>query len=241
MQDDPSFWTKRRASATIPAPTEALGQERDTLTKRVTMPACETLDRPLSPRFNEALGYAATLHREQARKQTQIPYISHLLAVASIVLENGGTEDQAIAALLHDAIEDQGADKGEEIRAKFGEAVYAIVQGCTDAEVSKGDAKPPWRQRKETYIVHVRKAPPSVRLVSAADKLHNARAILADYRDLGESLWGRFNGKKDGTLWYYRELAKAFRHGEQTDGLRRIVDELERVVLELETLSQVIP
>jgi hypothetical protein len=197
----------------------------------------EKLDEPLSNRFNQALLYASTLHRKQARKGTQTPYVSHLLAVASLVLESGGTEHEAIAALLHDAIEDQGADKGEEIHQKFGKTVHDIVKGCTDAEVPKGEKKPAWRPRKEAYIAHVREAPPSVRLVSAADKLHNARAILADYREHGEWLWERFNGGKDGTLWYYRELVGAFREGEQTLGLQRIADELGRVVRELETLS----
>ena len=131
----------------------------------------------LSTRFEEALVFAAQLHREQTRKGTTIPYIAHLLGVASIVLEYGGDEDEAIAALLHDAIEDQGgASTREEIRRRFGETVVAIVNGCTDAEVIP---KPPWRARKEDYIAHMAHASPSVRLVSAADKLHNARAILA--------------------------------------------------------------
>ena len=199
------------------------------------MPADEKLANPLSDRFNEALVYAATLHREQARKGTQIAYLSHLLAVASLVIENGGTEDQAIAALLHDAIEDQGgAATGEEIRKRFGDGVFRIVKGCTDAEVIP---KPPWRARKEAYIAHVSEAPTVVKVVSAADKLHNARAILADYRDLGEKLWGRFNGGREGTLWYYRDLLTAFRQGEQTDGLRRLVDELDRVVSELDKVA----
>src|SRR5437879_9244246 len=161
----------------------------------------------LSTRFEEALTFATRLHADQARKGTTIPYISHLLAVTSIVLEQGGNEDEAIAALLHDAIEDQGgASTREEIRRRFGETVVEIVNGCTDAEVVP---KPPWRTRKEAYIAHLRTASASVRLVSAADKLHNARAILADYRVVGESLWERFNGGKEGTLWYYRELIEA--------------------------------
>jgi (p)ppGpp synthase/HD superfamily hydrolase len=203
------------------------------------MSADEKLASPLSDRFNEALAYAADLHRKQARKGTQTPYISHLLTVAGLVLENGGDEEETMAALLHDAIEDQGGPAtGEEIRRRFGEAVFDIVMGCTDAAMPKGETKPPWRERKEAYIAHVRHAPSSVRLVSAADKLHNARAILSDYRDLGDKLWSRFTGSREGTLWYYGALVKAFREGEQTDGLRRLVDELERVVNELEMLAK---
>src|SRR5436305_7390897 len=144
----------------------------------------------LTSRFEEAITFATQLHAKQLRKGTTIPYIAHLLAVTSIVLENGGNEDEAIAALLHDAIEDQGgAATREEIRHRFGDTVVAIVDGCTDAEVIP---KPPWRARKEAYIAHVRQAPPSVRLVSGADKLHNARSILADYRVSGDALWQRF-------------------------------------------------
>lgn len=201
------------------------------------MPADEKLTSPFSARFSEALLFAAELHREQARKGTQIPYVSHLLAVAGLVIEHGGSEEQAIAGLLHDTVEDQGIDKAEEILARFGEAVHEIVMGCTDAEVPKGEAKPPWRARKEAYISRVAREPAALKLVSAADKLHNARAILADYRDLGEDLWGRFNGRKDATLWYYRALVVAFRAGDPNGGLGRLVDELDRVVSELEKLA----
>jgi len=185
----------------------------------------------LSTRFEDALTFATRLHADQARKGTTIPYISHLLAVTSIVLEQGGNEDEAIAALLHDAIEDQGgASTREEIRRRFGETVVEIVNGCTDAEVVP---KPPWRRRKEAYIAHLRDAPASVRLVSAADKLHNARAILADYRSVGESLWKRFHGGKTGTLWYYRTLVDVLRK----TGPAPLFEELERVVSEIETLT----
>jgi len=185
----------------------------------------------LSARFDDALVYARRLHADQVRKGTAIPYVSHLLAVSSIVLDHGGTEDEAIAALLHDAIEDQGGDAARaEIRRRFGEAVVAIVDGCTDAETIP---KPPWRARKERYIAHLAVASPSVRLVSAADKLHNARAILADYRHLGDVLWDRFNGGRMGTLWYYRGLVDGFRAVEST----ALVDELDRTVTELERLA----
>lgn len=185
----------------------------------------------LSRRFEDALTYATRLHAGQIRKGTTIPYIAHLLAVTSIVLEQGGNEDEAIAALLHDAIEDQGgASTREEIRRRFGETVVEIVNGCTDAEVVP---KPPWRMRKEEYIAHLRDAPASVRLVSAADKLHNARAILADYRSEGESLWKRFHGEKAGTLWYYRSLVDVLRK----TGPTPLIEELERVVSEIEALA----
>ena len=185
----------------------------------------------LTRRFQDALVYAAQLHKDQLRKGTDVPYISHLLAVTSLVLENGGNEDEAIAALLHDAIEDQGgATTREEIRQRFGDEVVAIVDGCSDTDVMP---KPPWRERKETYIERMRKAPASVRLVSMADKLHNARAILADYREVGESLWERFNGGKEGTLWYFRSLVEVF--VEQDRG--SLVEELRRVVSEIEKLA----
>jgi (p)ppGpp synthase/HD superfamily hydrolase len=185
----------------------------------------------LSSRFEEALVFATRLHAGQRRKGTAIPYISHLLGVTSLVLENGGDEDEAIAALLHDAIEDQGgAATREEIRRRFGDTVVAIVDGCTDAEVMP---KPPWRGRKEAYIAHIRQASPSVRLVSAADKLHNARTILADYRVLGDRLWQRFTGGKEGTLWYYRSVVEALREV----GPVPLVEELDRVVKEIERLA----
>jgi (p)ppGpp synthase/HD superfamily hydrolase len=185
----------------------------------------------LSPRFEEALLYAARLHASQLRKGGSIPYIAHLLGVASIALQYGANEDEAIAALLHDAIEDQGgAATREEIRRRFGDKVSQIVDGCTDAD---SFPKPPWKRRKEAYVAHIRNAPASVRLVSACDKLQNARAILADYRVLGESLWRRFNGGKEGTLWYYRALVQAFREA----GTSPLIEELDRVVSEIERLA----
>jgi len=185
----------------------------------------------LSARFEEALRYAAHLHRDQVRKGSSIPYVSHLLGVAAIVLEHGGNEDEAIAALLHDAVEDQGgAPTLQAIRERFGDAVAAIVAGCTDTDVVP---KPPWRPRKEAYVAHVASASPSVRLVSAADKLHNARTILADYRRHGDTVWDRFSGRKKGSLWYYRALVEAFR----SHGVTPLVEELERVVSEIERLA----
>ncbi|MGH9556998.1 MAG: HD domain-containing protein [Terriglobales bacterium] len=182
----------------------------------------------LSPRFERALVLANRLHARQKRKGTDIPYIAHLMTVAGLVLEAGGDEDMAIAALLHDAVEDQGGKPTlRMIREKFGKRVAGIVAGCTDSDAVP---KPPWRQRKETYIAHLRHAPPEVRLVSASDKLHNARAVLSDYRRVGEALWPRFTGQRDGTLWYYRTLVDTFRAA----GSNSVVDELGRVVAELE-------
>lgn len=185
---------------------------------------------PLSPRFDDALVFARYLHAGQLRKGTAIPYFAHLLAVTAIVLEYGGSEDEAISALLHDGVEDQGGQlTREEIKRRFGESVVIIVDGCSDTDTVP---KPPWRERKEGYIAHVRHASPSVRLVSAADKLANARSILADYRQLGEALWGRFQGEQVGTLWYYRALVTAFREVESSP----LIDELDRTVTELEHL-----
>jgi GTP pyrophosphokinase len=185
----------------------------------------------LGERFDEALLHARHLHARQRRKGSGIPYIAHLLAVAALVIEHGGTEDEAIAGLLHDAIEDQGgAATREEIRSRFGDAVVEIVDGCTDAETVP---KPPWQARKERYIAHMAVASPSVVLVSASDKLHNARAILGDYRCIGEELWSRFTANRAQTLWYYQALLDAYRSRTLEPRTVPLVDELERVVLEL--------
>ena len=185
----------------------------------------------MTSRFERALVFAAQLHRNQRRRGSNVPYVSHLLAVAAIVIEHGGDEDEAIAALLHDAIEDQGGVRTrEEILNRFGERVTAIVEGCTDSDTTP---KPPWEGRKRAFIERLGEAPASVRLVSAADKLHNARSILHDYRNLGEELWQRFQGGKDGTLWYYRSVADTLIQSGRTS----LVDELERVVSEIEQLA----
>ena len=184
----------------------------------------------LSDKFNEALIFVAKLHATQTRKGSEIPYLAHLLGVASIVLEYGGDEQEAIAGLLHDAVEDQGGVATlQEIRRRFGERVAEIVDGCTDADITP---KPPWRQRKEAYIAHIPKASASIRLVSCADKLYNSQSIVKDYRQVGEEIWQRFTGGKQGTLWYYRALVEAFQKAETTP----IVEELHRVVLQLESL-----
>ena len=162
----------------------------------------------LTNRYDEALIYASELHRRQVRKGTDIPYLSHLLSVSALVLKNGGNEDQAIAGLLHDAAEDQGgAPILEEIERRFGKPVAKIVSDCTD---SLDMPKPPWRERKETYIASLPSKPRASLLVSLADKTDNARAILGDYREFGDEVWSRFKGGKDGTRWYYRELSAFF-------------------------------
>ncbi len=187
----------------------------------------------LSIHFEDALTFATRLHAGQLRKGTRVPYIAHLLAVAGIVLDYGGAETEAIAALLHDAVEDQGGPPTrEEIRQRFGAEVAAIVDGCSDTDQ---EPKPPWQARKEAYLADLPHESASVRLVSAADKLHNARDILAAYRSLGEALWGRFNGGREGTLWYYRALVRVYR---ATDTVPALVDELDRVVTDLEHLAK---
>jgi (p)ppGpp synthase/HD superfamily hydrolase len=184
-----------------------------------------------SDRFDRALAYAVVIHAGQVRKTNNVPYIAHLLGVASIALEYGADEDEAIAALLHDAGEDAGGEgRIADIRARFGDKVARIVEGCTD---SLTIPKPEWRERKEKYITHLKSADASTILVSASDKLYNTRAILRDLRREGDSVFARFQGKKEGTLWYYRALVTAFRrHGEN-----ELIEELDRVVTEVERLS----
>jgi (p)ppGpp synthase/HD superfamily hydrolase len=182
----------------------------------------------LGPRLQRAFRYAAEKHAAQTRKQTAVPYLSHLMAVASLVLEAGGDEDMAIAALLHDVVEDCGGmPRLREIRRQFGPRVAKIVEGCTD---SFGEPKPEWMERKKNYLLEVKHADAETRLVSASDKLHNVRTILADYRRDGEAIWKRFTGKKEGTLWYYRALSDEY----QRRGANRITRELEIAVAELE-------
>jgi (p)ppGpp synthase/HD superfamily hydrolase len=190
----------------------------------------ETGKRMLTERFEEALVYAARLHVEQTRKGTTTPYISHLLGVTALVLEDGGDEDQAIAALLHDAVEDQGGqDTFIEIKRRFGERVAGIVEGVTD---TFSNPKPPWRERKENYLAHLKHVSPEVRRVSLADKLHNARSILADLRIQGSTTWNRFKGGKEGTLWYYHSLLVEFQRHDSNwmvEELARVLDEIDRL------------
>jgi len=183
---------------------------------------------PLGPRLQRAFRYAARKHAGQTRKQSAVPYLSHLMAVASLVLEGGGDEDLAIAALLHDVVEDCGGlTRLREIRKEFGPRVAKIVEGCTDSFVQP---KPEWMERKRNYVREVKHADRETRLVSASDKLHNVRTILADYRQDGEAIWQRFNGRRDGTLWYYRALSDEY----QRRNANRITRELEIAVKELE-------
>ena len=182
----------------------------------------------LGPRLQRAFRYAAEKHAGQTRKQSAVPYLSHLMAVASLVLEAGGDEDMAIAALLHDVVEDCGGmPRLREVRKQFGLRVAEMVEGCTD---SFGEPKPEWLERKKDYLREVKHAAVNTRLVSASDKLHNVRTILADYRQYGEAIWARFTGKKEGTLWYYRALSNEY----ERRSPNRITRELELAVAELE-------
>ena len=163
-------------------------------------------------RFDEALVFASEIHRSQFRKGSGVPYITHLLSVAALVGEFGGTESQVIGALLHDAIEDcvqTTPDIAEQIRSRFGEDVHGIVVACSDTVIYP---KPPWRERKETYLETLRHKSPDhpALIVSAADKLHNARSIVVDYQDMGDEIFERFRGKREGTLWYYQSLVTIF-------------------------------
>ena len=185
----------------------------------------------LGRRFLRAFQFAAEKHAGQTRKASTTPYIAHLMGVASLVLEFGGDEDLAIAALLHDVVEDcGGAPLLKEVRRRFGNRVAKVVDGCTDSDT---DPKPPWRERKESYIRHLQSADAETRLVSAADKLNNVRSILSDYREVAESIWVRFSGGREGTLWYYRALLEEFLRSKSN----RLIRELELAVLELEATA----
>ena len=178
----------------------------------------------ITSRFDEAFKYAHEAHGDQTRKGTAAPYIGHLMGVASIVLDDGGSEDEAIAGLLHDAAEDAGGrPRLEDIRARFGEGVARIVEDCTD---SWETPKKPWAERKRQYVEHARHLAASSLRVSAADKVHNAYAILRDLRNSGEAVWSRFNAAPDDVLSYYESLVRAFREA----GGGRLVDELDRIV-----------
>jgi GTP pyrophosphokinase len=186
----------------------------------------------LGPRFLKAFLFAAEKHAGQVRKASTTPYIAHLMGVASLALEFGGDEDMSIAALLHDVVEDcGGAAMLQEVKRRFGTRVAKMVDGCTDSDTFP---KPPWRERKENYLRHLKSADADTRLVSAADKLNNVRSILSDYREVGESIWERFNGRREGTLWYYRALLKEFQRGKPS----RLVREFELAVRELEARAK---
>jgi (p)ppGpp synthase/HD superfamily hydrolase len=194
----------------------------------------------LTPRFQLAMTYAFLLHANQRRKGSDIPYVGHLLGTAALVLHHGGDEDQAVAALLHDAVEDQGGVPTlQAIERGFGSRVAAIVEACTDAFA---EPKPPWRERKERYVEALPGKRRDALLVSAADKLDNARAIVMDLRMAGDptpsqeardAMWQRFNGKKDGSLWYYAKLVEVFRQL----SVGPIVDELDVTVTRMKALA----
>lgn len=178
----------------------------------------------LTARFEDALHYANELHGTQRRKGNDMPYMSHLLGVASIVLDDGGDEDEAIAALLHDAAEDHGGrPRLEEIRSRYGDKVARIVEHCTD---SWTQPKEPWVERKQRYAEHAATLPQDALRVSAADKVHNTYTILRDLRNVGEGVWARFNAKPDDVLQYYVSLVRAFNKA----GGGPLVRELERIV-----------
>lgn len=185
----------------------------------------------LTERFEAALVYAHQLHRHQTRKVSGIPYIAHLLSVTALVLEDGGSEDEAIAALLHDAVEDQGGKATrEEIKQRFGEAVVAIVDGCTESETIP---KPPWRDRKKRYLEQLGQGSPSVHRVALADKLHNARTILFDYQQHGENVWSAFSAGKEGVLWFYQSLLQLDLPRDfspMVEELRQVVEKIEQLV-----------
>lgn len=184
-----------------------------------------------SPRLTKAFDLARTLHAAQTRKATSVPYITHLLAVAASVGEYGGDEDQVVAALLHDAVEDQGgAPILARIREQFGSHVADMVEGCTDTDQQP---KPPWRARKEAHVAKVRTAPPELRIIIAADKLHNVTSMARDCEAHGIATLDRFNGGRDGTLWYYRAMLAALRDGWEHSILR----ELDHAVTRLHTAA----
>ncbi len=188
----------------------------------------------LTERFEQALTFATQVHAKQKRKGTDIPYVSHLLAVCSLVLEHGGKEDEAIAALLHETVEDQGGPAVyRKIVEQFGQKVADIVLGCTDSDQTP---KPPWTQRKKAYIEQIAHAPPAVRPVSASDKLHNIRCILADFRRHGPEAFKKFVKGMHGTVWYYRTLSDAFLAA-KPPAAPHLLEELERNVHELERLT----
>jgi (p)ppGpp synthase/HD superfamily hydrolase len=186
----------------------------------------------LTPRFEAALADATRMHRNQVRKGTDIPYISHLLSVAGIALELGADEDQAIAALLHDAVEDCGGPPIlAEIRERFGDRVAGIVAACSDAAPLPGEEKAPWQARKETYLAAMAHKDRDTLLVSLADKTHNARSIVDDLNTHGAVVWDRFNATREQSLWYYRELSDTYLRllpGAGAERFAQIVTSLEQ-------------
>lgn len=190
----------------------------------------------LTQRIANALALAVEAHDGQKRKGTNIPYVAHPMAVAAIALDYGATEDQAIAALLHDVLEDGGAHYAPIIRERFGEAVLAIVEGCTDGVPDAQGKKADWQERKQHYLDHLGTTTAEIILVSGADKLHNARAIVSDLQSLGAEVFDRFTAKREGTLWYYRQLAGIFSRRNAP-----MARQLEATVAEMERLAGIAP
>ena len=188
-----------------------------------------------TPRFLDTLSYAVTVHGTDPLKGTSLPYVAHLLGVCALVMRDGGTEDEAVAALLHDTLEDHPeVVRPDDIAKRFGPEVLAIVQACTDTQPSyKGGTKTPWKERKLAYLQHIRRPDSPGRRVALADKLDNVRSMLADYRTVGEGLWARFNAGKQDQLWLLDNLVEAFRLAGATGSL---VDEFERTVSEFKGL-----
>ena len=187
----------------------------------------------LTDKIAQALALAVEAHDGQNRKGTTIPYIAHPMGVASIALDHGADEEQAMAALLHDAVEDGGAEYAERIRTKFGDRVADIVAGCTDGVPDASGRKPPWQARKQAYLDHLKLASDDVLLVSSSDKLHNARAIVEDLLNIGQRVFDRFSASKEQTLWYYESLAQIFesRGTKTAKAVRSAVDEMKRLSL----------
>jgi (p)ppGpp synthase/HD superfamily hydrolase len=191
---------------------------------------CEKM---LTEKIAQALALAVEAHDGQKRKGTSIPYIAHPMGVASIALDHGADEEQAMAALLHDAVEDGGAEYAERIRTKFGDRVADIVAGCTDGVPDASGKKPPWQARKQAYLDHLKSASDDVLLVSCSDKLHNARAIVEDLLSIGQKVFERFSASKEQTLWYYENLAQIFesRGTPVARALRGAVNEMKRLAV----------
>ena len=187
----------------------------------------------MSERFVGAVEFANELHGDQIRKGTTVPYISHLLIVSGIVLQHGGSEDEAIGALLHDTVEDCGGKPVmDRIHKRFGDKIVDLVDGCSEKDIQP---KPPWLERKKSYIENIKSSTPSVRLITCADKIHNASSIILEYRKVGEKVWDRFKGNKTETLWFYSSFIEAMQAAGEN---RPILNELILVVNELEELIE---
>jgi len=227
---------KRRAARTlVDGLRRVLPELRSATRESKSLESCNQKVQPYRPfltrRFDLALQVASGLHSAQRRKGTSVPYIAHLLAVCGLVLEFGGDEDEAIAALLHDAVEDQGGIPTlVTIRRLFGDRVAEAVESCSDSTASDPEKKLPWRHRKQKYLDHLQHAGKDTLIVAIADKLHNARAVLSDYCQMGEALWKRFNAPKEDQLWFYDALVKTL---QTTMAPSALVCELEEVIDEL--------